>query len=179
MSKISLPFHVGDISTFARTLRRQLHELERLPSHVEMLNLLVKAAGHRNFQHFRAQLEINNSPASPVSAPVEVESKLIKRLVRLFDEQQRLIRWPKKFTQRKLCLWVLWSAIPARETFTEKDISELLEARHLFGDHALLRRDLVDLGYMTRTADGSQYKRLERQPPAEAMELFKQLRNRE
>lgn len=207
MSKDLLPLVVGDISSFARALRTQLEGREHAPGHVEMLNLLVKAAGYRNFQHYRAaqdsikrssiQPELHENPAAglllhtlPTGQPDAAQgsvldsaegcaafnSKRVQQVARYFDGDKRLIRWPKKFTQRMVCLWVMWSRMPARTSMTEREISEWLAAQHLFGDHALLRRELVDRGLVTRTADGRQYYRLEQQPPAEAMAVFERLR---
>jgi hypothetical protein len=74
-------------------------------------------------------------------------------------------------------LWVIWSKLPARQVLTEKEINLLLNENHLFGDHALLRRWLCDYGMMSRTRDGSEYRRVEKHPPAEALELIRQLRS--
>ena len=60
----------------------------------------------------------------------------------------------------------------------EAEINGALNAEHLFGDHALLRRELVDLGMMARTADGREYRRLEQAPPAEAVALIRHLGQR-
>jgi len=177
MSKTPLPLHVVDISQFARTLRNQLDGLESTPSHVEMLNLLAKANGYRNFQHYRAEHESQMEETTSKPTLTESDLKRIKQLIRHFDSKGRLIRWPKKFTLRLLSLWVMWSHIPARTQLTEPEINELLEQWHLFEDHALLRREMADRGLLSRTADGRQYMRVEQQPPLEAMELFKQLRN--
>ncbi|MBU1248706.1 MAG: DUF2087 domain-containing protein [Proteobacteria bacterium] len=179
MSKTPLSFYVSEISVFARTLRRQLDGLERLPSHLEMLNLLTKAGGYRNFQHFRAQQEAQRTLSSVKSPAPEVDFQLVKRLLRFFDDQGRLIRWPKKFAQRMICLWVMWSRIPARATLSERQMNDLLDGQHLFGDYALLRREMVDRALVSRTNDGRQYRRLEVQPPAEAVELLGHLRRQE
>jgi hypothetical protein len=77
-----------------------------------------------------------------------------------------------------LCLWVLWSRIPARRSMTEREINALLDGQHRFGDCALLRRELADRGLVTRTADGRQYTRIERQPPEEAVEIIRHLQHR-
>ena len=172
MSRTPFPYYVSDIAQLAHTLRHQLDGFERTPSHVEMLNLLSKAGGYRNFQHFRAQRESQ----AFVPSPTQIDVKLNKKLLRHFDQEGRLVRWPGKFTLRMLCLWVMWSHLPARATFTESEINALLEKHHLFQDPALLRRELADRGFVLRTADGRQYTRIERQPPAEAIELFRQLR---
>jgi hypothetical protein len=198
VSKIPLPFAVPDISALARALRRQLDGLERLPSHLEMLNLLARSAGFKNFQHFHAEAQAGpptpgvaaesapdsaasdaaQAGAEPQAADVAaqpVDPKLVQRLARLFDAQGRLLRWPKKSAPRLACLWVLWSRLPAREIMTERQISDRLTDLHAFGDYAFLRRQLVDLGLVTRTPDGREYRRVESRPPAEALALLERL----
>ncbi|MUM76726.1 DUF2087 domain-containing protein [Pseudodesulfovibrio sp. F-1] len=178
MPRTPMPMCVGDVSDFARTLRRQLKDLERIPGHVEMLNLLARAGGFRNIQHLRAQQTPREALAlSPSSS--QVDPVLIKRLLRLFDDRRRLVRWPRKFTQRKLCLWVVWSRVPSRVVMTEKEINALIEAAHLFGDHALLRRELVDHGLLARTPDGRRYSRREGALPTQAAALLDHLRQRD
>ncbi|NCC24302.1 MAG: DUF2087 domain-containing protein [Deltaproteobacteria bacterium] len=176
MSRTPLPLTVGDISMFAHSLRRQLNGRENTPGHVEMLNLLCKAGGFRNFQHFKSQQERLQVQETPPTAQIDVNDKKIQRVARFFDHQGRLVRWPGKFSQCLLCLWVMWSRIPARTSLHEREISVFLDSHHLFGDHALLRRELVDRGMVERTPDGRQYRRIERTPPAEALALFEKLR---
>ncbi len=254
MSKTLLPFFVGDVSAFTRSLRRGLEGLDRAPSHVEMLNLVAKAGGYRNFQHFKAasvspatqqetfqeagrdtvrpaaapQSERGGAPVgphidvpagrqgdsekearyprglellqatkkgkfqetrrnvstkipsgnnvSPQAPAVAVNAKRVKKTARFFDEQRRLIRWPGKHSQRMLCLWALWARIPAGVGMSEREISDRLEKQHLFGDYALLRRELVDRGMVERTPDGRRYERVEQRPPQEAVALLERLR---
>jgi hypothetical protein len=51
----------------------------------------------------------------------------------------------------------------------------LLSRLHLFGDAALLRRELFDFGLVHRTRDGRQYRRIERKPPAELGPLLRRI----
>jgi hypothetical protein len=177
MSRTLLAFHSDDISALARSLKGQLANCESQPSHLELLNMLVRANGYRNFQHYRAQLAardlLENRPLAPESEPVDFVR--IKRVLRIFDPEGKLMRWPSKRSQQELCLWVIWSKLPARHVFTEKEINLLLNDNHLFGDHPLLRRWLCDYGMMSRTRDGREYRRVEKRPPAEALELIRQL----
>ncbi|MHC1727226.1 MAG: DUF2087 domain-containing protein [Syntrophobacteraceae bacterium] len=177
MSRIQFPFHSDDISALARSLKDQLAACEHLPSHVELLNMLVRTSGYRNFQHFRAQLAARDHLQSvqPAPVPEPIDFKRIRRLLRIFDQDERLMRWPPKRSQQELCLWVLWSKLPPRQVFTEKEINLRLNALHLFGDHPLLRRWLCDYGMMSRTRDGREYRRVERRPPPEALELIRLL----
>ncbi|MDQ0505051.1 DUF2087 domain-containing protein [Xanthobacter agilis] len=183
MSRPVFAFAADDISALARALRGQLAACDHLPSHLEMLNMLARASGHRNFQHFRVvqhfRARAEGAEATPAAAPAPaaapVDDKRVERVARLFDPQGRLTRWPGKESWRALCLWALWSTLPAGETFTEREINTRLNARHLFTDHALLRREMADRGMVWRTADGRAYRRIEQPPPAEARAVIRRL----
>lgn len=177
MSRISLPFHSEDISALARSLKGQLTNCEPKPSHLELLNMLVRANGYRNFQHYRVQITAQNQleklPITPEPEPDYFAR--IKRLLKFFDSVGQLVRWPSKRSQQELCLWVIWSRLPARQILTEKEVDHILKDSHLFGDHTLLRRWLCDYGMMNRTMDGREYRRVEKRPPGEALELIRQI----
>jgi hypothetical protein len=175
MSRTNLPLHTDDISAFARSLCKQLADCDHSPSHVEMLNMLVRSTGHRNFQSFRAQLVARELLDSPRPEPVPVDYVQLRRLTRYFDSNGRLALWPGKFSHREPCLWVLWSKLPPRQVLTEDAINRNLSANHAFRDPALLRRLMCDAGMVSRTADGREYRRVERQPPAEAVALIRYL----
>lgn len=180
MSRTPLPFHAPDISAVARSLSGQIAALEHAPGHVEMLNMLVRAAGWRNFQHFRAQAatreRLEATPAEPPAPAVDFVK--VKRLTRHFDAEGRLLRWPSKRGEQQTCLWVLWSRLPSRRVMSEPTINESLTAGHTFGDYALLRRWMCDDGMVTRTADGREYRRIESRPPALALALIEHIKTR-
>lgn len=168
MTRTILPMAVADISAFAKALNEQLGRLDRKPGHVEMLNLICRAAGFRNYQQFRA-----NAAAAPAKVeqlrPSEAAPNLqrIIKVSRYFDEEGRLLRWPGRGALQELCLWVLWSRVPPRQVFTEREISDLLTSWHRFGDYALLRRALYDFRLVQRGMGGRDYKRIEQKPPVE------------
>lgn len=177
MSRTPIPFAAADLSALARSLRGQLAGCDHKPSHVELLNMLSRAAGHRNYQHLRASHAADERLLSPPSAP-PVDHVRVERAARHFDAEGTLLRWPGRGGLQQLCLWVLWSRIPARQRFSEREISDLLKTLHLFGDHALLRRALCDHGLLVRTPDCRIYRRLEQQPPADAAALIRHLQAR-
>lgn len=176
MSRIALPLQISDLSDFARSLRHQLAELPELPGHVEMLNLLSRSAGFRNYQHFKGALEAHRRLQAPVEAAAPIDHPLIERAARQFDAQARLLRWPTSRPVQDLCLWVLWSRVASRTSFSEKQISELIKRWHTFGDHALLRRGLIGWRLVQRTPDGSEYRRIEQKPPPELSPLLARLK---
>lgn len=183
MSRTLLPFHSEDISALARSLKGQLASCNEPPSHLELLNMLAKAGGYRNFQHYRAEISARDLPETrpepvpvpapePVDAAPPVDAARMRRLERLFDAGGRLTLWPSKRSHQELCLWVIWSKLPARKVMTEKEVNQVLKDNHLFGDHPLLRRWLCDYGMLDRTRDGREYRRIEKRPPADALELI-------
>jgi hypothetical protein len=176
MSRNALPLAVNDLSAFAKTLRSQLRDLEHDPSHVEMLNLVCRSAGYRNYQSFRADASARSRSGS--AAP-EINQAIIGKVIRHFDDEGRMLRWPGRAKLAELCLWVLWSRIPSGAEFGEAEFGAMLDRWHVFGDRALLRRALFDTGKIDRMRDGSSYRRIEQKPPDELRPLLAILKGRE
>ncbi|MBB3658446.1 hypothetical protein FHX15_003693 [Rhizobium sp. BK650] len=178
MTRSIFAMEIADLSAFAKSLRKQIDALANKPSHAEMLNLLARAAGYRNYQHFRSAAQsakvLNDWNLKLDPEPLPDEVRVLKAL-RHFDERGRLIRWPGRRGLQELCLWFLWSKIPATTELTEREIGDVLNRLHLFSDAALLRRELFDFGLVHRTRDGRQYRRLEKKPPAELGLLLRRM----
>jgi hypothetical protein len=171
MSRTPIAFASADISALARSLKAQLTALGERPSHVQLLNMLARAGGYRNFQHLRAGADA----APPVGAgprPEPVDEARVARVAGAFGPDGQLRRWPSKTNHQELCVWALWARYPAHTVMDERQVSAWLNARHEFGDAALLRRTMVTMGLVTRTQDGREYRRVERQPPAELRPLL-------
>ena len=175
MPRHLVPLHADDISSFAKSLARQLGDAARPLGHVELLNMLARAAGYRNFQSLRVRPPLA-SPAAP--APDPALSETATRALRQFDDWGRLTRWPIKFSVQRLMLWGLWMRFEARRKYSEREVNEVLKAWHLFGDHCTLRRELVEMKLLARKSDGSEYRKLPARPDAEAMALLRALRAR-
>ncbi len=180
MSRTVLPYHADDLSALARALKREVDARQKPPGHVEWLNILVRATGYRNFQHFRAQAALGAGPVAPVAdaAPDEaaaepVDFKRVEAAIRCFDDKGLLLRWPAKTTHQRLCLWRLWSAFPAERDLTEPEVNAFLKARNGFGDHVLIRREMVNLKLIGRDPDCRRYRRIEQRPPAEALAVIR------
>jgi hypothetical protein len=179
MSRTLIPLSVSDTSSFAKSLRTLLAEHEGLPSHLELLNMLARAAGYGNFQSLRAVVgnDVDEERFAPPTRNVDPEPdrRLVERIGRCFDDVGRLMRWPSRRTDQIAVLWVLWSKFPSPRDLPETEVNAFLRGRHLFGDHALLRRELCDLGLLSRTPNGSVYRRIERPMPLEAATVARQL----
>lgn len=172
MSRTLLPFQTDDLSAFAKALGGELRDCGHPPGHVELLNMLARAGGCRNFQHLKAQADAKAAVEAPPVAEPPVDYPRLRRTLRLFGADGSLLRWPPKLWERELCLWTIWAAIPARQDLAETAVNARITARHDFGDYALVRRWMVDLGMLVRTPDGSVYRRVERRPSADARALI-------
>lgn len=180
MSRTAIPFHTGDISSLARALRGQLLAREAVPGHLELLNILARAVGRRNFQQLRAEAQglgpvaEDIAPAEPVQPPLDL--RRVERVLRCFGPDGRLARWPAKREDQVLALWALWSRLPPRQDFSEQEISGLLCTLHDFGDPALLRRELSGGRLVARSPDCRVYRRIEQPVPRAAASLIRQVR---
>ncbi|QBC44621.1 DUF2087 domain-containing protein [Iodobacter fluviatilis] len=172
MSRTTYPFYTSDISALARSLKLQWAAEPAAPSHLQILNMLARAAGFSNFQHLRAAAEM------PAPLTTSTQSVLTKRLLRHFNEQGCLIRWPKKFSEQLPCLWPVWANIPAATEMTEKAANEWIKSAEAIGDHVLLRRELVNYQLITRTPDCRVYQRLEQDIPDELAEFLAEIQKR-
>ncbi|WP_120635212.1 DUF2087 domain-containing protein [Ruegeria sp. EL01] len=170
MTKTPLPLHADDLTLFAKSLSRQLGVAS--PSHLVLLNMIARAAGFQNVQHMRsvtaAQRRLEVQSHKP---PVDMRS--VERALFQFDNTGRLRQWPSKRSVQTLALWALWAALPAGDTLHERDVNERLNREHLFSDPATLRRCMISCGLLTRQNDGTDYKRVEQAPPAEAEALIR------
>ena len=173
MSKTAIPFSADDVSGLAKALRAQLLARETVPGHLELLNMLARASGRRNFQHLRAEA-METPPPAPATSAAPLDQKRVERVERCFA-QGRLTRWPSRREDQVLALWGVWSKLPAGRSFDERQVSAFIAGLHDFGDHALLRRELVISRLMDRTTDGAVYRRVERRPPPEAAGLIARL----
>jgi hypothetical protein len=195
MTRTALPYSAPDLSALARLLERALldHQIThgRLPGHVEMMNLLARGAGHRNLQ----AMQSGAAPATPTAtdawfdapdipnAPAEQKadasplSTHAKKALEHFDDAGRLERWPLKLSVQRLAMWVLWTRLDARRVYTEAQVNQVLKAWHLFGDHATLRRELINHKLLARKSDCSEYRKLSMEPDDEVRALLQALRS--
>ncbi len=178
----------NDLSAFAKSVRAQLASHidsgAGLPGHVEMLNLLARAAGHRNVQALQAAARKATLAPSLATPPRWHGPKnpgltpAADRVVRLFDEQGRLTRWPAKRREQVLALWCLWMPFDGKRRYSEREVNEVLNAHHGFGDHCLLRRELVVQQLLARTPGGEQYRKLAARPDEETAALMRAVRSK-
>lgn len=183
MPRESLPFMAPDLSSFARALGAALQVRHATrpepPGHVETLNLVARALGHRNVQGLRAALQA--APPAPAAerAPALPLTTNARKALAQFDARGRLVRWPHKFSVQRMAMWILWTHFDAKRRYTEPEVNAILKALNAFGDHATLRRELVDHKLLTRKSDCSEYRKLPARPDDETRAVLQAWRARQ
>ena len=73
------------------------------------------------------------------------------------DEAGRLRQWPARHKVQRMAVALIATRIEPGREYNEKEVNFAIMDGHTFADWALLRRCLVDWGYMARESDGSRY----------------------
>lgn len=95
----------------------------------------------------------------------------MKEILKNFlDESGRLIAYPSKRKMKLYALLYIAEKIPKGETYTEKEINEILNKWHTFNDPATIRRELYTHRFLNRNVDGSGYYMEQCQPTIEELE---------
>lgn len=175
MPKTPLPLRADDLTFFVRALSEQLGDVS--PSHLTLMNMAARAAGYQNVQHMRsahaAELRLTRAvDETPMNA------RAVERALHQFDIKGRLKQWPSKRSVQTLVLWALWATFPTSQLLKEQEVNERLAQEHLFGDPATLRRMMISYELLSRRNDGTDYRRIEQKPPAEAKALIQVLGSR-
>ena len=129
MTRLLVPVATPDLSALAKTLKRFLDERHAAqkppPTHVELLNLLARAAGLRNFATLKAVALAAPAGSSSVAPSmlaghqeavnVSTLTPTARKALLQFDEARRLIRLPNKLSVQQMAMWALWTQLNRQE----------------------------------------------------------------
>lgn len=73
------------------------------------------------------------------------------------DEDGKIKQYPVKRQMKLDILCYLSGKFCLDRDYTEKEVNEIIDAWHTFGDYFLLRRELIDYHFLNRTIDGIRY----------------------
>ncbi len=90
------------------------------------------------------------------------------------NTENQLVSMPAKRKVRLQALVYLAEKFEPGRTYTEREVNDVLNAWHTFGDPATLRRELYDYRFLGREATGATYWLEENQPTLQ--ELVDKLR---
>ena len=86
-----------------------------------------------------------------------MKGKTMKSISNFLNEDGKIKAWPaKRAMQHEILAYLAESFTPGR-SYTELEVNEIIGQKHTFGDLFLLRRGLVDEGFVKRATNGSAY----------------------
>ena len=80
-----------------------------------------------------------------------------KKIAPFLNSEGKITQLPQKSSVRFAVLEVLAQQFEPERSYTEREVNDICEASHTFGDYFLIRRELIDYGLLCRKADGSSY----------------------
>ncbi len=187
MTRLLVPLSTPDVSAFTKTLKSFLDERhadgKAPPSHVELLNLLARAAGMRNFATLKKVVQdappLDNLQPTRISSENNEAGNLasmtptVRKALLQFDDAGRLVRLPNKLSVQQMTMWALWTQFAANRKYTEKEVNAIVNGFHTFGDQATLRRELVNMKLLGRKSDCSEYWKEPHRPSEEVQDFLR------
>jgi hypothetical protein len=80
-------------------------------------------------------------------------------LKNFLDDRGRVKQWPSKRAAQIKVIEYIANHFPKGSKFSESELNEEIKQLHTFGDWAILRREMCDLGYFDRDKSGITYLR--------------------
>ena len=81
----------------------------------------------------------------------------VAQLKNFLDGEGRLKSYPSKHKMQIFALFYLASKFESGKRYSEKEVNQLLSEWHIFGDYAILRRDLCGKRFLGRDPKGKEY----------------------
>jgi hypothetical protein len=73
------------------------------------------------------------------------------------DTTGKIKNWPSRHTLKLEILKYLAGKFEFDRFYTEKEVNNIIDSYHTFGDYFLLRRELIESRLLSRTRDGAKY----------------------
>lgn len=80
--------------------------------------------------------------------------------MRFLDEEGKIKIWPAKRLLKIEVLRYLSKKFEYEKDYNEKEVNQIISDWHSFNDFFLLRRGLIESGFLSRTEDGAKYWRV-------------------
>jgi len=79
----------------------------------------------------------------------------------LLNDQGKVTRWPAKYALKLEVIKYIGDKFEKGHTYNEKEVNNIINQWHTFGDYFIIRRGLVDYKLLARTKDGAKYWKIE------------------
>lgn len=73
------------------------------------------------------------------------------------DKDGKIKQWPASNRAKTAVFTYLAGKFEKDRIYNEKEVNEIINAWHTFGDYFILRRSLIDYKFLQRTPNGAEY----------------------
>ncbi|MBR5934386.1 MAG: DUF2087 domain-containing protein [Treponema sp.] len=84
---------------------------------------------------------------------------MTEEVKKYLDKNGKIIVWPKRKEDKTIVTEYLATKFESGKIYSEKEVNDIILNWHTFNDHTLLRRELVERKFLTRTPDCKQYQK--------------------
>ncbi|MBS4535238.1 DUF2087 domain-containing protein [Clostridium sp. D2Q-14] len=81
----------------------------------------------------------------------------MSKFKKFLDEQGRVTSWPAKRALKIEVLKYIAEKFEEDREYKEKEVNNIIDQWHTFGDYFMLRRGMIDYKFLLRKRDGSMY----------------------
>ncbi|WP_186843713.1 DUF2087 domain-containing protein [Acetobacterium tundrae] len=82
---------------------------------------------------------------------------MMQKIKPFLNEEGKIKQIPSKQSKQLLVYEYLAEKFDDDQEYSEKSVNQLIDTWHTFGDCILLRRGLIETGFLCRLSDGSKY----------------------
>lgn len=147
--EIQTELEIGSVSTI-RHHRFMLKEKERQAKNFLALMELLKEKD----DHAPSFVPIHQT-ATMIDDRYNITEDEQQKIVKQYFQNGKLMKFPIKQKQKLMILREIVQYFPKNQDFTEKELNQYLQ--NIYDDYVLIRRYLIEYGFLDREADGSRY----------------------
>lgn len=81
----------------------------------------------------------------------------MSKLNNFLDDKGRVVKWPAKQVLKIEVVKYIAEKFVEDCFYSEKEVNEIIDQWHTYGDYFMLRRGMIDYKLLARTRNGAQY----------------------
>ncbi|MBN2795040.1 MAG: DUF2087 domain-containing protein [Clostridia bacterium] len=85
------------------------------------------------------------------------EQEIFEEVKNFLNAEGQIKNWPSKQLKKMEVVRYLSTKFEKDRNYSEQEVNAIIESWHTFNDYFILRRSLIEMGYMNRTKNGSSY----------------------
>ena len=154
MTKEVFPFGVPDISALAKHIKKEIDD-NQTPSHLEVLNILARGAGFKNFQYMCIYAHITLS--------IDKVLENLEKIKNYFNKKSGITTIFSKLLLQNLVIHYIWERLEDYKKWCKIEINQKLNMLYSVVDVTMSCSHQIQGEYLEQSCDCSDYEILPRE----------------